>query len=202
MAGSDDDDKVVELRPGERKRRRPSSIDLLPKDIRESLNDAIADGRMSVDDLWALVRDKGGEAISRSAVGRYKVREERTLGELREMQRMAEVVTQEAAKDPTGRASQLLGELTKTAIYRRLTAMTPAQMEKLDPRDLNFLAGTVKSLMSADKINAEREAAIRDRAIKEERQRAAKEVEKVARQRGLTKEAVSEIREKILGVAS
>lgn len=198
------DDKVVELRPGKRNaRKRLSSIDLLPKDVRDALNDAIAEGRMSVDDLWGLVKAKGGDDadVSRSAVGRYKVREERAMAAYQQMQKMAEVWAKERDKDPTGAISMLLGEQTKTIVFRRLMSMTPAEIEKADPKDLNFLASTIKSISSADKIGAEREAMIRDRAIKEERRRAALEVEKVAKQRGLTKEAVAEIRQKILGVA-
>jgi hypothetical protein len=176
---TDDDDpsgelgtgKIVELRPGKGKRRRPSTIDLLPRDVRDSLNEAIADGRMSVDDLWALVKDKGGDAISRSAVGRYKVREERQHAALRKMQQSAEVWTKEASKDPNGSVARLLAELMKSVAFNRLMSMTDREMEKVDPKDLNFLAGAITKIMSADKMSAEREVMIRDRAAKAERAR-------------------------------
>lgn len=204
----DGDGNVVDLgthSDGSRRgpRKRLSTIDLLPKDVREALNEAIAEGRMSVDDLWGLVKEKGGGDVdvSRSAVGRYKVREERAMAAYQQMQKMSEVWAKEREKDPTGAISMLLGEQTKTIVFRRLMSMTPKEIEGADPKDLNFLASTIKSISAADKIGAEREAMIRDRAIKEERRRAAQEVEKVAKQRGLTKEAVAEIRQKILGVA-
>jgi hypothetical protein len=201
MADDKTPDNVVDLKPGN-KRRRTSTIDLLPKDVRESLNDAIAEGRMSVDDLLGLLREKGAGEISRSAVGRYKVREERQMAAYQKMQKTAEVWTREAAKDPNGSAGRLLGEMVKSVVFQRVMSMTTGEIEKADPKDLNFLAGTITKIMSADKISAEREAMIRDRAVKEERERAAREVEKVVKARGLTPEAVAEIRQKILGVAA
>ena len=191
-------DNVVELKAGERKRRRPSTIDLLPKDIREALNDAIADDRMSVDDLVGLLRDKGAGEISRSAVGRYKVREERQMQAYQVMQRTAEVWTKEAAKDPNGSAARLLSEMTKSVVFQRLMSMTPAQMEKVDPKDLNFLAGTITKIMSADKMSAEREAMIRDRAIKQEREAQKKALASAEKKGDIDKEAAQKAR-RILG---
>lgn len=166
------DGNVVDLKT-RKPRKRLSTIDLLPKDVREALNEAIAEGRMSVDDLWGLVKEKGGDEIdvSRSAVGRYKVREERAMAAYQQMQKMSEVWAKEREKDPTGAISMLLGEQTKTIVFRRLMSMTPKEIESADPKDLNFLASTIKSISAADKIGAEREAMIRDRAIKEERRK-------------------------------
>lgn len=194
------DGKVVELRPG-KKRRRLSTIDFLSKEIRDALNGAIAGGTMRVDDLWDLVREKGGTEISRSAVYRYKVREERALEQYREMQRMAGVVVQEASKDPNGQAGRLLAELTKMALFRRLSAMTPAEMEKMGTRDMTFLAGAIKSIASADKISADREAAIRDRAIKAERAKQVAALASAEKKGAINKDAAQEAR-RILGLAS
>lgn len=195
----DDESNVVELKP-RGKRKRPSTIDLLPKDIRDSLNEAIADGRMSVDDLWALVKEKGGDEISRSAVGRYKVREERQMLQLRKMQQSAEVWTREAAKDPNGSVARLLSEMTKNVVFNRLMSMTDKEVEKADPKDLNFLAGTITKIMSADKISAEREAMIRDRAVKLERAKQEAALKSAEKKGDIDKEAAIKAR-RILGFA-
>ncbi len=200
MADDDtpEDDKVVELRPG-KKRKRLSTIDLLPADVRAELNRAIEEGRLRVDDLWALVREKGGD-VSRSAVARYKVREEQHMAAFRKSQQMAEFFAREREKDPTGPASQLNNEIVKSLAFQRLMAMSPKDAEKVSPKDLAQLANAVRAAAATDKITLEREEMIAKRAVERERQRVAKEVDKVARQRGLTKEAVAEIRQKILGV--
>jgi hypothetical protein len=196
-----DDGKVVDLKTRKR-RKRLSSIDLLPKDVREALNEAIAEGRMSVDDLWGLVKEKGGDDVdvSRSAVGRYKVREERAMAAYQQMQKMSEVWAKEREKDPTGAISMLLGEQTKTIVFRRLMSMSPGEIEKADPRDLNFLASTIKSISAADKIGAEREAMIRDRALKEQRRKQEAALASAEKKGDLDKEAAQRARE-ILGFA-
>ena len=164
--GSKDNDKVVELRPGKDKRRRLSTIDYLPADVRAGLNEMIADGRASVDDLRAFIVDKGG-SVSRSAVGRYKVRAERTMDEYRRAQQMAEVWKKDRDKDPDGALSMLLNEMVKTAAFQRLMAMTPEQAEKADPKDLVFLSSAIKNISQSDKIGAERENLIRKRVLAE-----------------------------------
>lgn len=193
------DDKVVELRPG-KPRKRLSSIDALPADVRAELNAAIEEKRLTVDELWELVRDKGGD-VSRSAVGRHKVREEQHQAVFQKSMRMAEYFARERAKDPTGPASIVNNEIVKSLVFQRMMAMSPRDAEKVDPKDLSLLAAAVRAGASTDKITLEREEMIAKRAVEKERQRAAKAVEGVAKQRGLTKEAVAEIRQKILGVA-
>lgn len=195
-----DDSNVVELKPPKGSRRRPSTIDLLPKDIRDALNDAIAEGRMSVDELWGLVKERGGE-VSRSAVGRHKVQEERALANMLEAQRMAAAMMRESSKDPNGGVSKLLNTLVQSAAYRRLMSMTPAQVEKLDPKDLNFLANMAKSTAQSDKILSEREAMIRDRAIKQERAQQEAALKKAEKKGDIDRDAAEKAR-RILGFAA
>jgi len=195
-----EDGKIVELRPGSKKRKRLSTIDALPADVRAELNMAIEEGRLSVDELWELVRDRGGD-VSRSAVGRHKVRQEQHEAVFMKSVKMAEFFARERAKDPTGPASIVNNEILKSLAFQRMMAMSPKDAEKVSPKDLSLLAGAVRAAASTDKITLEREMMIAKRAVEKERQRAASEVEKVAKQRGLTKEAVAEIRQKILGIA-
>lgn len=57
---------------------RLSSVDRLPSELRERLKRAVADATMTVDQLHATANE-GRERISRSAIGRFKRREERAL---------------------------------------------------------------------------------------------------------------------------
>lgn len=169
MADGDtpDDDKVVELRPG-KTRKRLSTIDLLPADVRAELNTAIEEGRLRVDDLWALVREKGGD-VSRSAVARYKVREEQHMASFRKSQQMAEFFAREREKDPTGPASQLNNEIMKSLMFQRLMAMSPKDAEKTSAKDLAQFANAVRAGAATDKITLERENMIAKRAVEKER---------------------------------
>lgn len=200
MADDDSqDDKVVELRPGKNKRRRLSTIDYLPADVRAGLNEMIAGGRASVDDLRAFIVDKGG-TVSRSAAGRYKVRVERTMDEYRRAQQMAEVWKKDRDKDPDGALSMLLNEMVKTAAFQRLMAMTPEQAEKADPKDLVFLSSAIKNISQSDKIGAERENLIRKRVLAEHQRKQEAALAKAEKKGDINKEAAEQAR-RILGFA-
>lgn len=193
-----DDDKVVELRPG-KKRKRLSTIDLLPADVRAELNTAIEEGRLRVDDLWALVREKGGD-VSRSAVARYKVREEQHMAAFRKSQQMAEYFAREREKDPTGPASQLNNEIVKSLMFQRLMAMSPKDAERASSKDLAQLANAVRAAAATDKITLERENMIARRAVEKERRQQEAALKKAEKKGDLNKEAAQRARE-ILGFA-
>lgn len=191
--------KVVELRPG-KKRRRLSTIDLLPADVRAELNMAIEEGRLRVDDLWALVREKGGD-VSRSAVARYKVREEQHMAAFRKSQQMAEYFAREREKDPTGPASQLNNEIVKSLMFQRLMAMSPKDAEKASSKDLAQLANAVRAAAATDKITLERENMIAKRAVEKERRQQEAALKKAEKKGDLNKEAAEAAR-RILGFAA
>lgn len=193
-----EDDKVVELRPG-KKRKRLSTIDLLPADVRAELNMAIEEGRLRVDDLWALVREKGGD-VSRSAVARYKVREEQHMAAFRKSQQMAEFFARERDKDPTGPASQLNNEIVKSLAFQRLMAMSPKDAEKVSPKDLAQLANAVRAAAATDKITLEREEMIAKRAVQKERKKQEAALARAVEKGDFEREAAERARE-ILGFA-
>lgn len=193
-----EDDKVVELRPG-KKRKRLSTIDLLPADVRAELNMAIEEGRLRVDDLWALVREKGGD-VSRSAVARYKVREEQHMAAFRKSQQMAEFFAREREKDPTGPASQLNNEIVKSLAFQRLMAMSPKDAEKVSPKDLAQLANAVRAAAATDKITLEREEMIAKRAVQKERKKQEVALARAVEKGDFEREAAERARE-ILGFA-
>ena len=191
--------KVVELRPG-KKRKRLSTIDLLPADVRAELNMAIEEGRLRVDDLWALVREKGGD-VSRSAVARYKVREEQHMAAFRKSQQMAEYFAREREKDPTGPASQLNNEIVKSLMFQRLMAISPKDAEKASSKDLTQLANAVRAAAATDKITLERENMIAKRAVEKERRQQEAALKSAVKKGDLNKEAAEQAR-RILGFAT
>lgn len=195
----DEEGKVVELRPG-KKRKRLSTIDLLPADVRAELNMAIEEGRLRVDDLWALVREKGGD-VSRSAVARYKVREEQHMAAFRKSQQMAEYFAREREKDPTGPASQLNNEIVKSLMFQRLMAMSPKDAEKASSKDLAQLANAVRAAAATDKITLERENMIAKRAVERERRQQEAALKKAEKKGDINKDAAETAR-RILGFAA
>lgn len=197
--GTPKDDKVVELRP-DKKRKRLSTIDALPADVRAELNAAIEEKRLTVDELWELVRDKGGD-VSRSAVGRHKLREEQHHAIFQKSMQMAEYFARERAKDPTGPASVVNNEILKSLSFQRLMAMSPKDAEKVSPKDLSLLAGAVRAAAATDKITLEREMMIAKRAVEKERRKQEAALKSAEKKGDINKEAAQEAR-RILGFAT
>ena len=157
--------------------RRPSSILRLPPELVRELNAQIADGRMTVDELTAFVRERAPEAnISRSAVGRHKVSAERTLKRVQEAQEVAGTIVKELKADSQGDVTRLLSELLKTLAYKTLGQMTDDEDEgggggTIDAQSLSFLARAIKDISSADKTNIERLLKTRDAWLNDQRKK-------------------------------
>lgn len=192
------DDTVVDLRP-KKPRKRLSSIDVLPADVRAELNLAIEENRLTIDELWELVRKKGGD-VSRSAVHRYKVREEQHNAIFQKSVKMAEYFARERAKDPTGPASIVNNEILKSLAFQRMMAMSPRDAEKVSPKDLSLLAAAVRAAASTDKITLERELMIAKRAVEKERRKQEAALATAEKKGDLDKQAAQRARE-ILGFA-
>lgn len=197
--GGGADDNVVPLKPG-KPRKRLSSIDALPADVRAELNAAIEEKRLTVDELWELVRDKGGD-VSRSAVGRHKLREEQHQAVFQKSMKMAEYFARERAKDPTGPASIVNNEIVKSLAFQRMMAMSPKDAEKVSPKDLSLLAGAVRAAAATDKITLEREMMIAKRAVEKERRKQEAALKSAEKKGDINKEAAQEAR-RILGFAT
>ena len=172
---------------------RKSSIESLPPDIQVAVNAALRQG-WTIDDIVGHVRDMGGD-VSRSAVGRYKQRFEQIGRKMRETRDVAKVWIDKLGEEPDGDVARLLTELIRTIAFK--TSMTLAEDDDaVDPKHLAMLARSIKDLATADRATAELALKLR-REIADE---AAEAVETVAKERGLSADAVDEIKRKILGV--
>jgi hypothetical protein len=169
-----------------------SSITKLDPRVKEAVDNAIRDGKLTIDDIVAIIVELGGDA-SRSAVGRYKKRAESMMGRYREAQEIAKVWVGKLQTDPEGDVGRLLSEMLRTTAFSTL-----GDMDSASPQDLMFLGKALKDLASAEKLTAERILAVRREAAKDAAAVAVKE----AKGAGLSDEAAEAIRRKILtGVA-
>jgi len=168
-----------------------SSIAQLDDRIRQAVDQAIRDGRATIDDIVNLIAELGGE-VSRSAVGRYRKRAEDQMQKYREAQEVAKVWIGKLQADPEGDIGRLLSEMLRTVAFQSI-----GDMEAANPMDLMLLAKALKDLAGADKLTAERILKVRQEAAKE----AAEKVAAVAKTKGLSKETVDELKREILGVA-
>ncbi|MCP3942752.1 MAG: DUF3486 family protein [Desulfobacteraceae bacterium] len=176
-------------------RGRPSSIDLLPEDIRLQLNEALRDRRLTQKEIRQGINDllekRGKDPVSKSAVNRYSMHIEEKGAMMRE--------AREAADALVGG----LGEQKGTDLGRAVTEMVKTLSFDLVLKDggidvdtLNKVALIAQRIERASKISLEREAQLRRQILEE----AAETVEETAIQNGMNEEQAQLWREKVLGI--
>jgi hypothetical protein len=182
------------------KNNRPSSIDVLPDEVKSAIGKLRLQGR-TIDEILAHLAQMDVE-VSRSALGRH-VQKLATIGERMKLSRdMATALVDRFGEEPDNRLARLNLEMMHSLVLDVMTAQkineTTGELDPvtLDAEQVMFLARSLQSLASAEKTAT-------DRAFKvkaETKAEAAKVVEKVSREKGLTAETVAAIRSAVLGI--
>ncbi len=179
---------------------KPSSIDRLPEEIRSEVGRLRLQGR-TIDEILAHLKSLDVE-VSRSALGRHV----KGLAALRERmhqsREMATALVSQFGDQPDNKLQRLNLELMHGVIMQTITATGEDEDGEpkpvtFCPEDARFLADALAKLATAEKTNADRTLRLKAEAKKE----AVAEVEKVAKQEGLSTDTLNRIRAGILGVA-
>jgi hypothetical protein len=172
-----------------------STIRKLPPELRAELDRLLADGRFTLRDVTAHMRELGAD-VSKSAVHRYSQNFEEVAKDIRLAREMAQAIGKELEAMPDGDSGRLAIESLQALLLR--ARMQIAKDDELDVDEFSSLARAAKDLQSALKSNVDVEIKIRERAAKD----AARAAEKVATERGLTSETIEAIKGSILGISS
>ncbi|WP_066667367.1 MULTISPECIES: phage protein Gp27 family protein [unclassified Sphingomonas] len=183
------------------RKQTPSSIDRLPRELRELIGELRRDGR-TIDEILEKLRELDAN-VSRSALGRHV----KSLGEIAErMQRsrqMAEALVNKFGDQPDNKLARINLELMHTVVMETITAAEvdpetgEARSITFSPEQAMFLARAMQSLASAEKANDDRITKARDR----ERKEAAEKAGAAAKSKGLSADTVDFIRQAVLGTA-
>ncbi len=187
---------------------RKSKIQLLPEEIRSSLNVLIRSGDMTQEDIRDAVNQMIEEAglpadakISRSSFNRYAKRMEDMGQRLRQSREVAEVWISKLGQAPTSDVGKLLQEFVRTMAFETSMKMMEAaegeEGEVISPKALGQLALVVQRIEQASMSSLKVEKEIRSAFAAE----AAETAEKIVKQAGLTTETAEDIKRKILGLA-
>lgn len=181
--------------------RQPSSIDLLPAEIKEQLQELLRDPRCSqlqaTAKINAILEAEGhDDRLSKSSVNRYALRMEQVGAKLRQSREVAEMWVGKLGAQPQGQVGHLLNEMVRTLAFDCAMNLSEGD-EPIPPRMLKDLSIAVERLEKAASENVKREEDIR----KQERERAADQAAKIAKKGGLSSDTVQEIRRQILGIA-
>lgn len=187
---------------------RKSKINLLPDEIRNTLNAFIRSGNMTQKDILEAVNQMIDEAglpddakLSRTGFNRYAKRMEEMGQRLRQSREVAEVWATKLGDAPESDVGKLLQEFVRTMAFETsMKMMEQAEGEEgevISPKALGQLALVVQRIELAANSTIKREKEIRAAFAAE----AAEQAEKIVKQAGITAATAQEIKNQILGIA-
>lgn len=187
---------------------RPSSIDQLPEEIRSEIGRLRMQG-CTIDRILAHLRTLHGETtVSRSALGRHVKAMEKLGEKIRRSRQVAEVLVRELGDAPESQAARMNIELMHSVILDLFAHsadgedVAPGGQLALagDPEGAMMLAKALDHLTRASRSNVEFVAAAEKRAAERAKRDAAKAVDAVAREKGISGETLDAIKAGIFGV--
>lgn len=184
------------------RRNRPSTIDRLPKSVRDKITQLRDSGR-TIDEIVAAL-DKclpPEELPSRSALGRHLKSQKEIVARMKESRAVVEAVARSFGDKPTSDVLRMNLELLNDLILRAQIGNDGDEDVSMKPQELMFLATALQKATQAGKTDFETQLKVElekeRRATKSE---AADNAVSEARKQGLTPETVAAIKESILGV--
>lgn len=179
---------------------RKSSIDKLPKEIREKIGELRSNGR-TIDEILAHLT-KMDVDVSRSSLGRHIKKQAAVAESIRKSRQMAEAVTRHFGDKETGKVARTNMELMHSILMKIMVGDEEEEqgLIELSPKDAMMLATSIQKLSQASKLDADRELKIREDERKLAKEEAAKTAVKTAKKQGLSSETVELIRSEILGI--
>lgn len=179
---------------------RKSSVSQERPEVQVAIDNAIREGRATLDEIVAMVREMDSR-LSRTAIGRYKKNAVQKFKDFRDAQEMAKIWATKVAEEPDGDVGMLVGQMLRTVAAQATAAMNEATDEDGEATpakamDIMLIAKALEHLSKSENAQLARALKIREQA----KQEAAATVNQSAKQLGLSDEAVQVIRARILGI--
>ncbi|MEW4983081.1 MAG: DUF3486 family protein [Cycloclasticus sp.] len=180
---------------------RQSSIDKLPPEFRDALNELLRDPRVTQLDAAQRVNEmleQSGEdeRVSKSAVNRYAIQMDKVGAKLRQSRQVAEMWIGKLGSEPSGQVGHLLNEVVRNLAFDTAIALSEGD-EPVEPKLIKELSIAIERLEKASSENEKRAAEIRRKTAEEAADKAS---EKMSEQ-GMSAESIATIKRDILGIA-
>ncbi len=150
-----------------------SKVSRLALPIREEIERAWREGRLTLDDLMAFLREHGADVgsdphdgVSRSGLHRYLKSMDEVAGRIRDAEQIAGSVVSKLGETGQGNLRKMLTQLLSMVALYQLRSME-SEGAAVKPADLMFLAKAIKDIEGAFKTGADAELKIRERLQKE-----------------------------------
>lgn len=179
---------------------RPSTIDRLPKKIREKITFLRDKGR-TIDEILENLEQLDVD-VSRSALGRHLKKQKQVAEQIRRSRQLAEAVGRQFGDSETSQVARTNIELLHSLLMKVMIGgeEETEQDVVLSPKEAMFAASAIEKLSKASKLDVDRELKIREEAEKQALKKAADIVDKTGKEKGLSAEMVNELKAKFLGV--
>ena len=168
-----------------------SSIKRLPAELREAVDQAIADGA-TIDEITARIRAEG-EDCSRSAIGRYTKNVRDLIRKQQETDRTIKAWAQALGERPEGDVGRILIETLQSMVLDTMADLR-GRDEPVPMKELDRLSHILKRIEATDKLRKDRE-----RAAEKAKAEKDKPAGRAKGGGGLSPEAVAIIRAEVEG---
>ena len=172
-----------------------SAVDRLPEDLRKKLIELLKRPDVTQLEIVDAINAEAGEPlISKSSLNRYAVRMKKFAEKNRQAREVAEAYLEKYGSDTRNRLGKVVNEQVRLVAFDLIAELEELkEKSEVDPKLMTEVifkvARGLKDLEQAEKLNAEREDAIRELILKE----TAAKVEAVGKKKGVSKEAMETI---------
>lgn len=182
---------------------RPSSIDRMPQEVRDWIGRLRDQGR-TLDEIIAKLRELDLDALpSRSALHRHLQKAEEVAERIRKSRAVADAIVRRLGDSEPDKTTRMNIELMHNVLFEIASRTTDETGEPVtfEPMEAMLLAKALDHLGKAAKDDVARTVAVEKRATERAKAEAAKAVDAVAGEKGLSADTIEQIKAKILGVA-
>lgn len=186
-----------------RRRKRKSTVSKLPQEQREYIERLLREDRRSLDEIIAELQQRfaGQPAaeISRSALHRYDIAIEEAGREIREIEATSRAMVGELGEGFGAKSAEFLTQaVTLVAVKAALRAKDDPDLGTKEAKELCVMA---KNAMDAKRMNYAQRRVIEESARAALLREQTEKLEKVAAEKGMTKEEKEFWQKDFLGVA-
>lgn len=177
---------------------RKSTVLRLPPETRNKLDQALMDGRMTLDELHAFIASRcgEGEAPSRAAIWRYSNNFKEVARVMRENRQMARALAQELGEESVeGEQGRQLVEMLRVMINRFMQSRVGGAS---DLAEIQKLARSLRDLSQAMRLEQDFSQKLRQEARREAEKKMEKAVDAVTGAPGGAALTPAEMRERLL----
>ena len=179
-----------------------SSVDKLPKKLREKLLELLADPSVTQIQIVDAINEEAGESIiSKSSLNRYAKKIQRFAEKNRQAKEVANAYIEKFGAEDRNKLGKVVNEQIRLAAFDLISEIDELKESKeADPALITEIIFKVsrglRDLEQAEKLNAERSETIRKIALEE----AANVFEKSAKSNGISSSTIENIRKELLGL--